>query len=277
MEVTFYEDPACSWCWAFQPVSTTFTYEFGEVVQPRRVMGGLRDRPAADAEFVVRQWKKAEAVSGMPFDCRIWKKHLLRTTFVACRVVKAASMIDELSAHRLLRRLREAQFVEQTPIDDLETVIQLGAELGIDTDQLRENIASGRAEAVFARDRVEAAQHGFGFPTILLRNGDQEKPILLQGAVPYDDIVQALYSIGISHKQRQPFRDTQRHWERVFAIHPRLTLVELQKVTQMPKPKLLARLEQLGIHRHAPFYTLPEPDAPSRAASEAPHSRAAAK
>lgn len=249
MELTFYEDPACTWCWAFQPVSTAFAFEFGETLRPRHVMGGLRDWPAADVGFVMGQWKKAEMVSGMPFESRIWRKHVLKTTFVACRAVKAAGMIAEGAAHRLLRRLRESLFVEQVPIDDVETILRLGSEVGIDRLQLEENIASGRAETLFARDRSEAAQFGFGFPTIVLRDGRVEHPVLLQGAVPYSEVIQTLYALGVSPKLRRRFRDTTEHWASLFSIHRRLTLAEIQKVTQMERAKLEIRLADLGIRK----------------------------
>lgn len=256
MEVTFYEDPACSWCWAFQPVSTAFAFEFRNVVKPRYVMGGLRDRPTADVDFVVQQWKKAEAVSGMPFDCGIWKKHVLRTTFVACRAVKAAAMIHEEAALRLLRRIREALYVEQVPVDDQEALLNLAMEIGLDTDGLRENLASGRAEALFARDRMEASQYGFGFPTIVLKCGHSDPPIILQGAVPYSDLLQALFAAGVSPRDRRRFRDTRESWLGIFQIHPRLTLAEIHMVTGLEKSKLTARMNDLGICQNGPLYTL---------------------
>jgi protein-disulfide isomerase-like protein with CxxC motif len=258
MEVTFYEDPACSWCWAFQPVSTAFAFEFRDVLKARFVMGGLRDRPAADVDFIIQQWKKAEAVSGMPFDPGVWKKHALRTTFVACRAVKAAAVIDDQAARRYLRRLREAFYVEQIPIDDPETVLGLANEVGLDAEALRENVASGRAEALFARDRVEASQYGFGFPTVVLRNGNSDPPIVLQGAVPYADLLQALFSLGISPRQRRRFRDSKESWTTLFKIHRRLTLAEIQLVTGVEKSKLLSQLHAFGATQHGPFFQLSE-------------------
>ena len=34
LEVVFLEDPACSWGWAFQPVETTYLFEWGEPDHP---------------------------------------------------------------------------------------------------------------------------------------------------------------------------------------------------------------------------------------------------
>lgn len=184
MEVTVYEDPACSWCWAFEPVATTFAFELGHRFSIRHVMGGLRDRPAADVDFIVGQWRKAEAVSGMPFDVGIWEQHTLRTTFMACRAVKAAVILGADAATGLLRRLREAFYTEQARIDDANEVLRLAAEIGIDRELLLESLSNGRAETLFERDRAEASGQGFGFPTLLLHGQQQEEPLLLQGSVP---------------------------------------------------------------------------------------------
>lgn len=257
MEVTFYEDPACSWCWAFQPVSTTFLFEFGLVTRSRYVMGGLRDRPPVDVGFMAQQWKKAAEVSGMPFDEGIWRERGLRTTFVACRAVKAASIISEVAAFRLLRRMREALFLERTGIDDCETVLELARDVGISVEQLRDHLESGRAEALFALDRAEASRYGFGFPTIIVRDGHQDPPVMLQGAIPYADLVQAVTTLGVDPAARRRFRSSPEHWEALFAIHPRMTFAELRTVTHLDKGKLKSRLQEAGARQHGPFYTLP--------------------
>src|SRR5213594_1672959 len=113
MEITLLEDPACHWCWAFEPVMTALLFE---VVAPirrktlrlRRVMGGLRDWPFIEASFFARQWEMSARLSGMPFNASVWERPLLRSTFEACRVVKAAQYVNQRGADRLLRRIREA-------------------------------------------------------------------------------------------------------------------------------------------------------------------------
>ena len=77
LEVVFLEDPACSWCWAFQPVETTFLFEWGEQLRWRMVMAGLRDHPVPDPSLIIRHWQTASAVSGMPFEPDIWNSHIL--------------------------------------------------------------------------------------------------------------------------------------------------------------------------------------------------------
>src|SRR5262245_23098779 len=77
MEITLLEDPACSWCWAFQPVITAMLYElaghsFKTAIRLRSVMGGLCDRPAVEASFFARHWQTVAELSGMPFNTSIW-------------------------------------------------------------------------------------------------------------------------------------------------------------------------------------------------------------
>lgn len=249
MEVTYFEDPACGWCWAFEPVATRFTFELRHLFKVRRVLGGLRDRPPIDVDFIVRQWRIAARLSGMPFDVAVWEHHVLESTFCACRAVKAASLMHGGKTSRLLRRLREAYFTERAQIDDLESIVSLAAEVGLDTAAFRENLASGRAEEIFARDRLEAENVGFGFPSILLSSGNNEEPTLLQGSVPYQEILRAVYALGVPEKERRLFRDLPEDWQALFDIHPRLTVAEIREVTGLGAGALLARAPELGLTR----------------------------
>jgi len=255
MEVVFLEDPACCWCWAFRPVDTAFHFEYGRNVRIRRVMGGLRDYPVSDVKFVVRQWSLAERVSGMPFEPGIWKKHVLQTTFQACRAVKAAHMIHPRQADLFLRRLREAFYVEKYPIDDMETILALAGDVGLDTERMQDHVTSGRADAVFQLDRQEASKNGFGFPTIMVRMPHEDDSVLLQGVVPYHELTQALSDLGVPEECRQRFQDRLPDWKRLFRLRPRLSLSELQLVTRLDRRTLERRLQTLGVTRSDSLYT----------------------
>jgi putative protein-disulfide isomerase len=259
MEVTVYEDPACWWCWAFQPVFTVFAYEFRNLVRIRHAMGGLRDRPGADADFFAEQCRKVGEVFEMPFDCGVWKKRPLRSTFPACRAVKAASLIDSQSGVRLLRRLGEAFHAEQVLIDELETILHLASEAGVDIELLSDNLANGRADALFERDREEASRFGFGFPTLVIRSARSESPRILEGAVPYEDILGALAACGVNIRERQRFEDTPAGWQRLFCIHRRLTLPEIRRVASGLDPEEVdERLRRIGARRLGHFFEAPE-------------------
>jgi putative protein-disulfide isomerase len=271
LEVVFIEDPACSWCWAFQPVETAFLFEFGENVPWRSVMGGLRDQPVPDVTLVMRHWETAQSVSGMPFEPEIWKKHVLRSTYTACRAVKAASIRSPEGARRLLRRLREAFYVEQAPIDDLELIFTLAGELELGKDDLLEQIASGRAESLFSLDRDEASRHGFGFPTIVIRKATMEPPVVLEGAVSFRELTEALSESGVPASARRRFRDQPADWNRLFEIQPRLALAELLVVTSMGEATIRKRLAEFGIRQEGAFFCRGESNSGPGDSSRAPN------
>ncbi len=271
MEVTYYEDPACIWCWAFEPVATRLAFEFRQTIKLRHVMGGLRDQPPVDVDFTVRQWQKASEISGMPFDTRTWQSHVNQTTFPACRAVKGAALVSPARAARLARRLSEAYFTERIPIDNLDTILQLAAEVGFNPDVLKENIASGRAEEFFTRDRLEASRHGFGFPTTIFSTIKTESAVLLQGTVDYAVILAALKSLNTPKAKRQRFQDVPEDWKDLFKIHPRLTSTEIQHVTGLSADRVAARASQLGLHWTGIFYQREKTDHDTaRAGLEAP-------
>ena len=236
MEITLLEDPGCPWCWAFQPVMTALEYEFPGApgrrpIVFRRVMGGLSDRPVVEASFAVRQWEEAARLSGMPFRIAIWSKHLLRTTYEACRIVKAATPIGTSAVSRLLRRIRESFFTEGGHIDRREDLLGLAAEEGLDVEVLRENLSNRRADLLFDRDRQEANGSRFGFPTLLLRKHPTDLPAVLHGMVSYTEVLQTLYRIGLSPRERRRFAGEPWDWDRLFSVHRRLARAEISLIT----------------------------------------------
>lgn len=259
MEITLLEDPACSWCWAFQPVITALQFEFlGREARGhlklRRVMGGLHDRPVVEASLFARNWLRAGEISGMPFNPEIWDRHLLRTTFEACRSVKGAQTQGQSAADRLLRRIREAYHVEGIPIDNREVILELAREVGLDLDALRENIENGRAEALFERDRREASEYRFGFPTCLVRKHPNDTPTVLNGVVTYAEVIHALLTLGLPPRARRRFEDRPQDWDRLFAIHARLTLAEIRLVSRLEGQALAESLARNSIQESGPFY-----------------------
>ena len=253
LEIVFLEDPACSWCWAFQPVQTSFFFEFGDVLSWRSVMGGLRDHPVPDVTLIMRHWETAANVSGMPFEPTVWQTHVLETTYTACRAVKAASIRSIDGARRLLRRMREAFYVERSPIDSLDLIFDLATQLDLNVEDLLEQIANGRAESLFAVDRDEASKHGFGYPTIVIRRQTMEAPAVLEGAVGYREFLDALSDFGVPSSARRRFHDTPADWDRLLELQPRITWAEIKAVTSCDDVTIRNRIRDFGLVEDGPF------------------------
>jgi putative protein-disulfide isomerase len=192
VEITYFTDPYCSWCWATEPVLYRLRETYRDQVHIRYVMGGLvRDM----AEFydslndirttaeVAPHWRMVSERSGQPIDERLMQDitdpHF--STWPACRAVKAAFLQGEDVGERYLRRMRRAALTERRIISLPEVYVALAQEVpGLDLPRMQADLASGAAEAAFQEDLAECRRYGVtGFPTFLFR---RESPVSLPGA-----------------------------------------------------------------------------------------------
>jgi hypothetical protein len=63
--------------------------------------------------------------------------------------------------------------------------------------------------------------------------------------------------MGVNHKSRKRFRGTDSDWRRLLELQPRITMAELQMVTNMKPSAIESRLKTLGAIREGPFYCQP--------------------
>ena len=63
--------------------------------------------------------------------------------------------------------------------------------------------------------------------------------------------------MGVDHKSRKRFRGTDNDWRRLIELQPRITMAELQMVTNMKTPSIESRLKTMGLVKEGPFYCLP--------------------
>jgi putative protein-disulfide isomerase len=88
--VTYYTDPACPWSLAAEPGLRRLQSDFGATLRITYVMGGLARefrKPVETMHHVLG----ACAASGMPVAPRVWLDAPPRSSYPACRAVKAAA------------------------------------------------------------------------------------------------------------------------------------------------------------------------------------------
>ena len=117
IEITYFTDPYCSWCWATEPMLYRLRETYREQIMMRYVMGGLvRDMSDfydslndihATAQ-VAPHWRMVSERSGQPIDERLMDDisdpHF--STWPACIPVKAAQLQGEAVGESYLRRWR---------------------------------------------------------------------------------------------------------------------------------------------------------------------------
>lgn len=188
-KITIYQftDPVCVWCWGNEPVMRAIDYLYGNKVGIEYIMGGLieeittlYDLKGSKRQIIERanaimaeHWLSASERHGMPVNTRHMALFSERypSSFPQSIAYEAARRIDATAAKRLLRRIREATFVEARRTSQIDVLIELAAEVGIDAARFIDEYTTGEAQNDFSQSRMKCRRNGItGFPSYLIKN-----------------------------------------------------------------------------------------------------------
>jgi predicted DsbA family dithiol-disulfide isomerase len=160
IEVTEFTDPGCVWSWSSEPKLRRLRRHYGDRVAWRRAFGvqiddvklSFPDRdPVAGAEAWRADWLAVAAHSGAPITPRLEWMHT--STWPASQAAKAAEAQGDEVAEAVLRRLREAVFVDGRPADNPERIAAaLTGVPGLDLDRLLADLDSDAVAKAIGED-----------------------------------------------------------------------------------------------------------------------------
>lgn len=260
IEITEFTDPVCTWCWGSEPVLRKLETHYGDQLRIGYVMGGLvkdiRDfydnfnDIGGDAERsnaqIAKHWLEASERHGMPVKSEGFRlfSNEYPSTYPQNIAYKAAQMEDQNLADRFLRRVREASAAEARQTNQLEVLIELAAEVGLDVPAFIERLNDGSAKAAFEEDLQSAAQFGArGFPTFLVKYG--EKGVMLRGYqryVTFQSVIKTL--AGEAIKDQAPEKSE----EKVLAFiekQGRAAPIEIQTAFDLSASELQSMVDSL--------------------------------
>ena len=187
-KITIYQftDPVCVWCWGNEPVMRAIDYLYGNKVNVEYIMGGLieeistlYDLKGSKRQVIERanaimaeHWLMASERHGMPVNTRHMALFSERypSSFPQNIAYEAARRIDAAAAKRFLRRIREATFVEARRTSQIDVLIELAADVGIDAARFIDQYTAGEAQADFSQSRMRCRRNGItGFPSYLIK------------------------------------------------------------------------------------------------------------
>jgi len=260
VEITYFTDPYCSWCWATEPMLYRIRETYREQVRIRYVMGGLV-RDMADfydslndirtTAEVAPHWRMVSERSGQPIDERLMEDitdpHF--STWPACIAVKAAQLQSEEIGEAYLRRLRRAALTERRIISHPEVYRELAREVpGLDLARFEGALQDGSAERAFQADLAECRRYGVtGFPTLLFAPAGRVllphawEPILVVGHRSFGTYRQVLRRIAPDLMEYEP-RDP----VALLADYGPLTTREVAEILGRTADEVRALLEKLA-------------------------------
>jgi 2-hydroxychromene-2-carboxylate isomerase len=158
VRATLFTDAACPWAYSANPALRVLEWRYGEQLDWRLVMIGLRDTPSTDrfnaARAVARHLVFRDRY-GMPFGSV--PKSRAAASGRGCRAVVVARLVVPGSEWRVLRALQLANFTTSLLLDDDEQIRNaLRAVPGIDADTVVDRLDDDGVTQAYEADKAEA-------------------------------------------------------------------------------------------------------------------------
>lgn len=159
IRATLFSDAACPWAYSANPALRVLEWRYGEGLNWRLVMIGLRDevRPGTrfDAGGSLGRYLVFRDRYGMPFGST--PKERAAATGRGCRAVVAARLLEPGSEWRVLRALQLANFTTTLLLDDDERIRAALREVpGIDAGAIVDRLDDEDVVRAYELDKAEA-------------------------------------------------------------------------------------------------------------------------
>lgn len=182
-----FTDPTCVWSWGNEPELRAIEHLYGDRVEIRYVMGGLVEDittlfnlevPKSQIieqanRLIADDWLAASAIHGMPVvtnDMHLYTEQY-SSSYPQNIAYHAARRIDPTAAKIFLRRMREATFTECKRTSQIDVLIELANEAGIESAEFINHYTDSNPQTDFASDRMMCRRNGItGFPSYLIKS-----------------------------------------------------------------------------------------------------------
>lgn len=171
----YFVDPMCSWCYAFAPEMKEIIRNLPDGIELHYVMGGLApdsDEPMSPEvqEYVQNAWRAVAARTGATFNFDFWTRcQPRRSTYPACRAVIAAGLQGQDNIPLMIEAIQQAYYRQARNPSDKSTLIEIAAEIGLDSEQFKQALNSSEVEDLLQTDFGFKYRLGIqGFPTLVL-------------------------------------------------------------------------------------------------------------
>ncbi|WP_338579747.1 DsbA family protein [Pseudomonas sp. ML2-2023-6] len=180
-------DPLCGWCYGAKPLIDVARGILPVVAHGGGMMAGAQRQPVSAQlrDYVMPHDHRIAQYTGQPFG-EVYFEGLLRDTtavFDSQPPTTAVLAAEQLAGRglELLGRLQTAHYVEGRRIADIDVLMAVAAEMGLEADGFRAayDAASGEVtQAHFKASRgLLSRVGGQGFPTVVLEQSGQYQVI----------------------------------------------------------------------------------------------------
>ena len=178
LELLYFSDPMCSWCWGFSPVMKRLKSRFESVIPCATVMGGLHtgESPLLNAEYrdiLLHHWREVEAKTGQPFDYESAAPlgSIYNTEPPSRALVLMRSLVPEYEFDYLWA-LQKAFYQDARDLSEVKVLLELATDRGVEEKVFMQRFDSPTLKMATNMDFQLAREiQARAFPSIVLRAG----------------------------------------------------------------------------------------------------------
>jgi putative protein-disulfide isomerase len=175
LQLIYFADPMCSWCYGFSPVLQTMRGRYAEVLPIRLIMGGLRPgattpMPEEARRSLVHHWDEIGAMTGVPFSPALAEREgFVYDTDPAAQAVVLARRTSDEDGLDMLVRLHNAFYADGRDVTDRAVLADVAAEQGFERDSFLAGLGQASLKDETWRDYAISQRAGVtGFPTLII-------------------------------------------------------------------------------------------------------------
>ena len=186
LAIDYYTDMLCVWAWIAQRRIEELETQWGDRIELAHHCVNVF---ADTAEKMARQWgdrggydgfadhvqASAAAYETAPVHPDLWRKVRPTTSATAHLILKAAEITDSpTTAVSLATAIRHGFFIDARDISQLQVLMEIATEHGLDPEGLNEALISGQAMAALLSDYSASDAQGIkGSPSWVMNEGRQ--------------------------------------------------------------------------------------------------------
>lgn len=193
VNILYFSDPLCSYCWGSELILRTIKEEFGDDIAIEYRMGGLMpdwsmfDGKEEGPALVANHWIEASHHIGFQIEGDVWREDPPTSSYPPSIAFRAAMLQGEEKGYRFYNIMREGFFHKKVNVAKRENLIKAAADASLDVEEFIRDL-EGRGKEEFEKDlKLAASLEVDLFPTYIFSNKEGKK-VRLAGFIGFDQI-----------------------------------------------------------------------------------------
>lgn len=197
MQLVYFANPMCSWCWGFSPViqqlkCSPAVSNIRLVLTPFRI-DTSESMDEALRSYVLGQWQKVHQTTQQPFDFRFsMPVGFIYNTRLACLAIKAFAKQLQPEELDYVHALQHAYYTENKDLTKQDILVNVASSFAIDTELFAKSLSDANIVAELEQDFMFCQKLAVqSYPTLLTEK-EGGYSLLANGYAKYQEVMKRI-------------------------------------------------------------------------------------